>query len=118
MKPLDWLDRAREFLNSAIINLKAGNINIAAFEIHQAIELSLKAIHIHKFGSRPYTHNLVELGKAVGFHDPNLEFITFMYTYARYPEAPLKLSKERVEGFIDVAKRAIKFAEQELEKEP
>ncbi len=100
------------------MNLKAGNLDVAAFEIHQAIELALKAVHIHKFGSRPYTHNLVELGKAVGFDDPNLEFITFMYTYARYPEAPIEISKERLEVFINVAERAIKFAEQELEKEP
>ncbi len=118
LRPFNWLERAKAFLKSALANFDAGNLEVAAFDVHQAIELSLKAVHIHKYGSRPYTHNLVELGKVVGFEDPNLEFISLMYTYARYPEAPLKLSKEKLRVMIDVAKRAIKFAEQELAKEP
>ena len=65
-----------------------------------------------------HTHNLVELGKLVGFSDEYLELITLMYTYSRYPEAPIQISKERVKVFIDVAKRAVKFAKQALEKEP
>ena len=118
MKLLDWLNRAKQFLSSVIMNFESNNLDVAAFDAHQAIELALLATHIHRFGSRPYTHNLVELGKAVGFIDDNLELITFMYTYSRYPEVPIKISKDRVEVFIDVAKRAVEFAEQELEREP
>jgi len=118
LKPVNWLKRAKQFLESAKMNIKAGNLDVAAFDIHQAIELSLKAVHIHKFGTRPYTHNLVELGTSVNFKNENLEIITLMYTYARHPEAPISLSKERLEEFINAASKAIKFAEQELEKEP
>jgi len=118
LKPYNWLNRAKQFLSSAIINFESGNLDVAVFDVHQAIELALKAVHIHRFGSRPYTHNLVELGEAVGFVEDDLELITFMYTYSRYPEAPIKFSKDRVKVFINVAKKAVKFAEQELEKKP
>lgn len=47
-----------------------------------------------------------------------MDLITVMYTYTRYPEAPLNLSKEKLEVFLDVAERVVAFAEQELEKEP
>lgn len=118
MKPLDWLNRSKSFLKSAKINIEIGNFEVAAFEIHQAIELALKAVHIHKYGSRPYTNNLVELAKAVDFKGEELDFITLMYTYSRYPEAPLEIPENKIKVMFDVAKRAIEFAEQELEKEP
>ena len=40
-----------------------------------------------------------------------------MYTYARYPEAPLNLDEYIVGEFIDAARRAVEFAEQELERQ-
>ncbi len=118
MRPTEWLNRAKSFLRAAERSLKEGDLEIAAFESHQAVELALKAIHIHKSGARPYTHNLVELGRTLGFHHPALQLLTLMYTYARYPEAPLDLDENIVGEFIDAARRAIEFAEQELEKPP
>lgn len=117
LRPIEWLNRARSFLRAAERSLREGDLEIAAFESHQAVELALKAVHIHRFGTRPYTHNLVELGRAVGFDHPSLQLLTLMYTYARYPEAPLNLDEYIVGEFIDAARRAVEFAEQELERQ-
>ncbi len=114
MKPIEWLNRAESFLRAAERSFHDGHLEVAAFEAHQAVELALKAVHIHIFGTRPYTHNLVELGRAVGFHHQSLQLLTLMYTYSRYPEAPLDLDKDTVGEFIDAARRAVEFAEQEL----
>jgi len=76
---ISWIKRVKQFLESAKMNYNSDNLDVAAFDIHQTIELALNAVHIHKYGSRPYTHNLVELDRAVGFTDENLELITFMY---------------------------------------
>jgi len=118
LRPTEWLSRAKSFLRAAERSLREGDLEIAAFESHQAVELALKAVHIHRYGTRPYTHNLVELGRALGFHHRSLQLLTLMYTYARYPEAPLDLDENMVGEFIDAAREAIKFAEQELEKKP
>ncbi|MHA1859970.1 MAG: HEPN domain-containing protein [Candidatus Asgardarchaeia archaeon] len=117
MRPIEWLNRARSFLKASERSFNEKDLEVAAFESYQAVELALKAIHIYKFGTRPYTHNLVELGKVVGFEHRNLQLLTLMYTYARYPEAPLNLDDETVGEFIDAARRAVKFAEQELERQ-
>ncbi|MEM0017969.1 MAG: HEPN domain-containing protein [Candidatus Korarchaeum sp.] len=116
MKPIDWLERAKKFLRSAERNLMAGEYEIACFDSHQAAELALKGLHIFKYGSRPYTHDLIALAEPLGFHHEFLLALTAFYTPSRYPESAVSFNEGIAIRCLEVAKEVIEFVERELKE--
>ncbi len=117
MKPVDWLERAKKFLRSAQRNLEAGDYEIACFDSHQAAELALKGLHISRFGSRPYTHDLIALAEPLGFSHEFLLALTSFYAPSRYPESAVTFNEGVARRCVETAREVLKFVERELEKE-
>ncbi|MCS7103393.1 MAG: HEPN domain-containing protein, partial [Candidatus Korarchaeum sp.] len=116
MKPIDWLERAKKFLRSAERNLIAGEYEIACFDSHQAAELALKGLHILKYGSRPYTHDLIALAEPFGFDHEFLLALTSFYTPSRYPESAVSFNEKIAIKCVETAREVIVFVEREFEK--
>ncbi len=116
MRPIDWLIRAKKFLKSAEMNLGAGEYDIACFDSHQAAELALKGLHICRYGSRPYTHDLISLAKPFSFDHEFLLTLTSFYAPSRYPESSITFNEEIARRCVETAKEVIEFVEGEFKK--
>ena len=58
-----WYNSAEAFLKSVSFNLNEKQLNIAAFELHQAAERTYNALILVFTGYKPKTHNLDKLGR-------------------------------------------------------
>ncbi len=116
MKPEDWLSRAEMFLRAARRNLEAGDYAISCFDSQQAAELALKALHICRFGSKPYTHNLVALAEPFGLQHDFLLTLSLFYTLSRYPESEsISFSREMALRCVETASEVVEFVRKEME---
>ena len=61
----EWFRRTEQFLRAAKRALQEGDFEIACFLAQQYAELLLKAVLLLLTGSKPYTHDLVELLRLV-----------------------------------------------------
>lgn len=110
------VERAKKFLRSAERNLMAGEYEIACFDSHQAAELALKGLHIFKYGSRPYTHDLIALAEPLGLDHEFLLALTAFYTPSRYPESAISFNERIAIRCVETAKEVIEFVERELKE--
>jgi HEPN domain-containing protein len=111
-----WLERARQDLRAAEVDLDAGPplLGDAAFHTQQAVEKALKAFltrHDHPFRS---THDLGELALACLQHDPSLEALLRqtapLTEYAwrfRYPGEVFEPERREVEDAYRLARRVV-----------
>lgn len=89
-----WFPSGKGFLNSVQFNLIAGELKIAAFELHQSVESLYYATLLVFTGYKPKTHNLAKLRKQAKVHSEDL-FLVF----------PIETSKEESHLF-DLLKRS------------
>jgi HEPN domain-containing protein len=111
-----WLERARQDLRAAEVDLEASPplLGDAAFHCQQAVEKALKAFltrHDHPF--RP-THDISELALACLEHDPSLEPLLResapLTEYAwrfRYPGEVFEPDRQEVEDAYRLARRVV-----------
>lgn len=85
-----WLANARGHLDVAQQALGIRSYNLAAFHAHQCVELTLKALRIHRFGGTPERkHTLQELAEPLALPadlDRLLSQMSEDYIKTRYPE--------------------------------
>jgi HEPN domain-containing protein len=111
-----WLERARQDLRAAEVDLEAGPplLGDAAFHSQQAVEKAMKALlthHDHRFRA---THDLGELALACLEHEPSLEALLRksvpLTEYAwrfRYPGEVFEPELREVEDAHRVARRVV-----------
>ena len=111
-----WLDRARQDLRAAEVDLDAGPplLGDAAFHSQQAVEKALKAFltrHDHRFRA---THDIGELALACLEHEASLEALLResapLTEYAgpvRYPAEPFEPERREVEDAYRLARRVV-----------
>ncbi|MDK2373025.1 MAG: HEPN domain-containing protein [Candidatus Korarchaeota archaeon] len=105
-----------EDLKTAKVLLEAGRYYASVFFSHQAAEKFLKAAYIElKRELYPKTHNLVELGKALGMEDlmENLMELNPEYSVTRYPDAANGIPAEMYNE--NIARKHIRTAERVME---
>ncbi len=114
--PEEWIKRADFLFKQAKENMREEAYWFVCFEVHQAVELYLKAFSLALVGIHPYTHDLVELLeflREAGENPPQelyplADALTPHYTISRYPgRSPIKYSRE-------VAERCLKYGEEIL----
>jgi len=122
-----WWEQAQADLEAARHCLAAGDYAPCAFLCQQGAEKALKALFPHTRGELPLeTHNLRELGQALGVPPPVLEAarrINPAYATARYPDAvngvPAKeFSREIAEEHIRHAQTIVDWVAERLGREP
>jgi HEPN domain-containing protein len=111
-----WLDRARQDLRAAEVDLEARPplLGDAAFHSQQAVEKALKAFltrHDHSFRA---THDIGELALACLKHEPSLEPLLReaapLTEYAwrfRYPGEVFEPARREVEDAYRLARRVV-----------
>lgn len=118
-----WWRQAREDLQSAEVNLRAGRYYLVAFLSHQAVEKALKALYLEKLRESPgATHSLVSLGKKVGIPEelfPHLRKLAPDFVLSRYPNAahglPSELyDREMAEERLRLAREVLEWVEKAL----
>ena len=124
---LEWLERARDDLNSAEILLTRPDLtNIVAFHAQQAVEKSLKAALEQSAIAPAKTHSLTRLFGLVepyllfGMDQDMLDRLDAVYIEARYPgEMGLlpygKPSQEEANGFYNFARQFYRQVRSALE---
>ncbi|MBI5036562.1 HEPN domain-containing protein [Candidatus Micrarchaeota archaeon] len=109
----NWLEQAKEDLETAEANFQTKRYYACAFFCQQAAEKALKALTIERLHEFPRTHSLVELGIKVGFgKDEDLIELNPDYTISRYPDAasavPAKIyTAKKAEEKLEAAKRVL-----------
>lgn len=92
----DWLKKATNFKENAILAKKNKLYDVACFSAQQAVELLLKGIIVANSGSRPFTHSLIELYEIIEVIDLGkfpeeiidcLRTLANHYLQARYPDS-------------------------------
>lgn len=116
----DWLQRAREDLRAADIDLEAGPPLLwdAAFHCQQAVEKALKGLLARNDVPFRRTHNLEELVAACLEHVPSLEaqlresapLSEYAWSY-RYPGGVVEPDRAEVEGALNIARRVVAAVE-------
>lgn len=92
-----WFPSAKGFLNSVQFNLNAGELKIAAFELHQSTESFYYAILLVFTGYKPKTHNLWKLRKLAKILSEEL-FLVFPIETDKHENYLFDLLKR---GYID-----------------
>lgn len=121
----DWLDRAGEDLQCAMLLLRVDDCySCIAFHSQQSIEKALKAYILAKSDRLVDGHNLTWLCKqAMKYDDGFAEWLdesaslNKCYIETRYPaDISLELTHTKVSGYYEMAKKMYAFICQELDK--
>jgi len=76
MKPEEWLERAEKRMAAAEVLFSDGLFEDCLFMAHQAVEVTLKAVILHKTKKlAPRVHSLQLLAKLAGFENHPLSLI-------------------------------------------
>jgi HEPN domain-containing protein len=111
-----WLERARQDLRAAEVDLDAGPplLGDAAFHCQQAVEKALKAFLTRSDHPFRATHDIGELALACLEHDPSLEALLResapLTEYAwrvRYPGELFEPERREVEDAYRLARRVV-----------
>ncbi len=117
MKAEEWLERAEKRLIAADALFHDGIYEDCLFMAHQAIEVALKSVIVHKTGKlAPRLHSLQQLAKLSGFEKPSaFAGLEPAYAGVRYPDAPEVIaSKEEVEADLNLARKVLKWSKSQL----
>ena len=116
----DWLKKAINFKENAILAKENKLFDVACFSAQQAVELLLKGIIVANSGSRPFTHSLIELYEiieAIGLGKFPKEIIDCLgvlanhYLQARYPDSRFtEYSLEETEKTLKCLEKVFKYA--------
>ncbi len=123
---MEWIRKAREFLEVAREDLDKERYWLACFHSQQAVELYLKGVLVKYSGSYPFTHSIVELLEALEALGVKVDKELYVYadalerhyTRARYPGVGLVVYNERTGArCLEYAEKIISFAREVLEGE-
>lgn len=70
-----WYGGAKQFYRSAVLNFEINQLNVAAFNLHQAAERAYNAIVLVYSGYKPKTHNLYKLKRYSKWFSEELDSI-------------------------------------------
>jgi len=119
---LNWWEQAKADLGAAKKNIGIEEYGVAVFLCQQATEKALKALYIDVKREEAYTHDLVEIGFALGIPNAlldNLRNLGPEYVVSRYPDAsygaPYKLyTKPKAEQRHKEAREVIGWVKSRL----
>ncbi len=123
----DWLKKATNFKENAILAKENKLYDVACFSAQQAVELLLKGIIVGNSGSRPFTHSLIELYEIIEAIDLGkfpkeiidcLRTLANHYLQARYPDSrfteyTLEETENAIKCLEDIFDFASKFLPQD-----
>lgn len=118
----DFLKQARADFETATRNIGIDCFYASVFFSQQAAEKALKALHIERLREIPKTHNLLELGRALGLGEDQLAAARELnpeYVVTRCPDAangvPAEMyDKRSAEVHLECARSILTFVETEL----
>lgn len=110
----EWLESAREDLDTARYNFDGDRLRYAAFLCQQSVEKALKAAHIDAHGENLASHNLVHLARELdapeSIVDASAE-LNQLYVETRYPDSFVEYTESDVETFLTLAAEVVAWTE-------
>lgn len=112
-----WLAKAEDEYDTALVNFKAKKYFSSAFWCQQAAEKGLKALLISATRRFPKIHDLVQLAKSGGAPPNILELCSKLnpaYTAARYPDFSKVFSSEESEVLLNASREVLRWIKKKL----
>ena len=112
-----WWKQAETDLKAAENSFKSKDYYACAFWCQQAVEKALKGLLIKRKNTFPKVHDLTKLAK---LNNTPLEIIKLCaklnpaYTASRYPDAPIKYTKEDCKKIIKYSQEILKWIKKNI----
>ena len=105
-----WFDSAKDFFGIYLFCKQENKMNLAAFNLHQAVEHCYSAVLLVFTNYKPKTHDLRDLGKKVAAQDSG-----FLVIFPQGSEQERRLFELLRSAYVDARyKKAYSIAEEEL----
>jgi HEPN domain-containing protein/predicted nucleotidyltransferase len=106
-----WFNSAKGYFKTYQFNLNEQEYNIAAFQLHQAVERFYSTVLLVFTDYRPKLHDIEELGKLASMHDP-----IFQTVFPRASEEEQRLFDLLKRAYIDSRYKEYSITKDELER--
>lgn len=115
----DWLEKAKEDMDTSGYNLNGKKLNAAVFFAQQAAEKSLKAVQIEKLNRFDKVHDLLTLAKSVEAPEDVIESCAGLnpyYTITRYPDSEGQIDEKEARSLVKNGRKVVSWAKQMLKQ--